>query len=219
MSFLDKVRNTVKKVAKPVTKPIQKVVNASPIVEKVIRSASAVSVGIGTAGLVKPKFVGIKSDQGEKIFRVSGTAAKVVVVGAATGPAGLGFWGTAAPAGAASTTAAGGGFGVKSVLAAFGLKSAVGATNGTALPNGPGVANQIDTMAPDNGFPNLRTAGLVLSGLVNRGSESVPRNAAARSEVADPSAGPQGRGLPPWVFPVGVGVLVLGVLAMMKGRG
>jgi hypothetical protein len=75
-----KIKSVVKKVASPVTKVIQKVTSKGPLkaVKKVLRATTAATVAVATAGLVKPKFVGIKSKVGKKIYRTVGTATKIV---------------------------------------------------------------------------------------------------------------------------------------------
>lgn len=58
---------------------------------KLAGKVAAVQAGVVTAGLVKPKVLGIKSDRNQKIFRVTGNVTKVaaaVVLGA--GAAGVG---------------------------------------------------------------------------------------------------------------------------------
>jgi hypothetical protein len=80
-----KLKKILKKIASPVSKTIQKVTAKGPLktVKKIIRKHAAISVGLATAGLVKPKFVGIKQKGSKKLYRYAGHVSKVAAVVAA----------------------------------------------------------------------------------------------------------------------------------------
>lgn len=75
------LRKKLKKVFKPVTKVVQKVTRKGPLkaVKKVVRKTAALTAGVVTAGLVKPKFVGVKQKGSKKLFRVGGVVGKVAL--------------------------------------------------------------------------------------------------------------------------------------------
>jgi len=78
-------------------------------VGKLAGKMAAVQAGVLTAGLVKPKALGIKNDQNQKIFRVTGNVTKVVgatVLAAGAGGVGpaAGLFGKAAAQGGGATS-------------------------------------------------------------------------------------------------------------------
>lgn len=75
------LRKKLKKIGNIIAKPIQKLTAKGPLktVKKVLRKQAAFSVGLATAGLVKPKFVGVKQKGSKKFFRAGGLVGKAVI--------------------------------------------------------------------------------------------------------------------------------------------
>ena len=78
---LSGLRKKLKKIFKAPAAIVQKVTRKGPLktVKKILRKQAAISVGIATAGLVKPKFVGIKQKGSKKLFRYGGIVGKAVI--------------------------------------------------------------------------------------------------------------------------------------------
>jgi hypothetical protein len=76
-----KLKKILKKVGNIVAKPIQKITSKGPLktVKKVLRKQAAFSVGLATAGLIKPKVFGVKQKGSVKFFRAGGLVGKVAL--------------------------------------------------------------------------------------------------------------------------------------------
>jgi len=78
--LLSGIRKAVKKVTKPVANIVKKVTDLPGLkqIKKVARTVKAGTLAVTTAGLVKPKALGIHSDLSKSVYRKVGTATKVV---------------------------------------------------------------------------------------------------------------------------------------------
>lgn len=207
--LLSKVRKVAKKVTKPVARVVKKATDLPGLkqIKQVGRASAAVTLGVGTAGLLKPKAVGIRSKLGKKIYRYTGTATKVVGAAIAA-PYVL-------PALASGASAVGGAALKGGALVLGGLKKGAKAVGGVLGMGKPVPAVSGAPAEPSPGWP---TGGLLSPGdflpSPDTGMPEPPASSWGGGEGMPPA--PSGDGLG---FLEGVNPLVLAGGAVLVGWG